>query len=57
LLAVATPATEAEILNVAVADDERLQIVIELTTACVAAGTVYRSVSVVADGADCPSTL
>jgi hypothetical protein len=36
---------------------ERLQAAIELTVVTVASGTVYRSVFVVASGADCPSTF
>ena len=36
---------------------ERLQAAIELTVVTAPSGTVYRSVSVVANGATCPSTF
>jgi len=53
---VAPPATAIDILNVDRTAD-LLHTITELATADVAAGTVYRAVSVVAAGLDCPSTL
>jgi hypothetical protein len=50
LVARTAPATATETRNVPAAP--RLQITIEETTHLVAAGTVYRSVDVVAAGAD-----
>jgi hypothetical protein len=50
------PAGRTEIRNVA-AVDVKLATEILDTTACVADGTVYRVVAVVADGFDCPRTL
>jgi hypothetical protein len=50
------PAIAIDILNVDRTAD-LLHTITELATDDVAAGTVYRAVSVVADGLDCPNTL
>jgi len=57
LVAVAAPATLVESLKVAAADEDRLATVNDEIMALVEAGAVYRSDSVVAAGADCPSIL
>jgi hypothetical protein len=56
LLAIASPAGRTASLNVAEVV-VRLATEIDETTASFAEGTVYRVVSVVADGFTCPSTF
>jgi hypothetical protein len=55
-LAKVSPAGLTAILNV-LFEESRLQTTIEEMTACVDAGTVYKSVSVFPVGDACPSTL